>query len=200
MPNTLTTPSTAVRQVFADAMDALDRADSSSARVRAAAESLHAIGFHGVNITLRDASFNVTLSVVVGSANDTMTRNAMEPQPAAVWRRRMTHLERFRVEELYFLDGSDAWVAREFFAVEPTRPALDSRWLPTDLLIGLLRGARQELLGVVTLAAPHDGQRPTADLSRDVASIVRQLASRLAYDALQGLAQRRAERGQLHRV
>jgi len=194
MPNTLTTPSTPVRQVFADAMDALDRADSSSARVRSAAESLHAMGFDGVNITLRDASFNVTLSVVVGSANDTMTRNAMEPLPAAVWRRRMTHLERFRAEDLFFLDGSDAWVSREFFAVEPTPPAPDCRWLPTDLLIGLLRGAHQELLGVVTLAAPHDGQRPGAEFARDVASVVRQLASRLAYDALQALAQRRAER------
>ena len=180
---------------LADVLDAIDLADSPATRVQAAADALAAMGFRRVVISLRDASLNVTLSVSAGSADPTAIAGyAMQSLPGAVWRRRFTQLERFRVGELFLLDGSDPWVAREFFAAEPS-PRGDGRtWLPTDLMIAPLYGAEHDLLGIVKLAAPCDGRRATESKRRDVASLVRHLAARLAYDALQGLARRRSER------
>jgi PAS domain S-box-containing protein len=119
---------------------------------------------------------------------------ALQPLPGAVWRRRLVHLTRFRVGDLHVLDGSDPWVAREFFGVEEVPKGDGTAWLPTDLLLGLLRGADNELLGIVKLAAPLDGRRPSESLQRDLGAIMRHLASRIAYDSLRGLAQQRAER------
>ena len=181
--------------MLSDALDAIDRADSSAARVRAAAEALHAMGFERVLITLRDASLNVTLAVSAGSSDPTgVTGHALQPLPGAVWRRRLSQLERFRVGELYLLDGGDAWVSREFFAADPSPRGDGLSWLPTDLMLGPLYGAERELLGIVKMSAPRDGRRPTEARRRDIASLVRHLGARLAYDALRTLAQRRAER------
>ncbi|MEQ1691138.1 MAG: PAS domain S-box protein [Gemmatimonas sp.] len=193
-PSLDTHPSAAVL-TLADALDALDRADSPPTRVRAAADALVAMGFDRVVITLRDASLNVTMTVSAGAADPTgVTGYALQPLPGAVWRRRFTQLDRFRVGELFLLDGSDPWVAREFFAAEAS-PRSDGRtWLATDLVLGALYGAERELLGIVKLAAPRDGRRPSESKRRDLASLVRHLAARLAYDALRGLAQRRSER------
>lgn len=184
-----------VSPALADALDAIDRADTSAARVRAAADALHAMGFDRVVITLRDASLNVTMSVAAGhSASAGITDFALQPLPGAVWRRRLAQLDRFRVGELFLLDGSDEWVSREFFAADPSPRGDGNTWLPTDLVLGALYGAERELLGLVKLATPRDGRRPSEARRRNVSSLVRHLASRLAYDALRTLAQRRSER------
>ena len=180
---------------LADALDAIDRADSPAARVRVAAETLYAMGFDRVVITLRDASLNVTSSFSAGRTEPAgIADHALQPLPGAVWRRRLSQLERFRVGELFLLDGSDEWVAREFFAADPSPRGDGHTWLPTDLVLGALYGAERELLGIVKLASPRDGRRPSEARRRDVSSLVRHLAARLGYDALRTLAQRRAER------
>lgn len=195
MSHTLDTHPHVVTEALADALDAIDRADSSAGRVRAAADALHAMGFERVVITLRDASLNVTLSVSAGSSDPSgITTYSLQPLPGAVWRRRLPQLERFRVGELYLLDGGDAWVAREFFGTEAASRSDGFSWLSTDLMLGVLNGADGELLGIVKLATPRDGRRPTDGKRRDIASLVRHLSARLAYDALRSLAQRRAER------
>ncbi|MBC8088423.1 MAG: GAF domain-containing protein [Phycisphaerae bacterium] len=177
---------------LADALDAIDRAGSSPGRVKAAADGLAAYGFDRVLITLRDAALSQTLSMIAG--DDQSCHESLQPLPGVVWRRRLTGIERFRVGDVYVLDGSDAWVAREFFgapAVERSDPA---EWLPTDLIVGLVRGADAELLGIAKLAAPRDGQQPHLSCTRDIGAILRHLGARLAYDNLRGVAQRRAER------
>lgn len=177
---------------LADALDAIDRAASPHARVRAAAESLAAYGFDQVLITLRDASLSPTLSVSAG--DDREMNEALQPLPGVVWRRRLSGIERFRVGDLYALDGSDAWVAREFFGQPPLERDQASSWLPTDLLVGLIRGADNELLGITKLAAPRDGLHPDVACTRDISGILRHLGARLAHDHLRAVAERRAER------
>ncbi len=195
MSHTIVTPSVAVIPTLDEILGGIDKADSSAGRVHAAAAALHALGFERVLITLRDASLNVTLTVTAGSPEVALGSSyALQPLPGAVWRRRLAQLDRFRVGELYLLDGADAWVAREFFAHEPSARSDRESWLKTDLILALLYGANSELLGIVKMAAPRDGRRPHEALRRDIASITRHLAARIGYDALQGLAQRRAER------
>lgn len=178
-----------------ESLDAIDRAESTAARVQVAAGLLHGIAFDRVTISLRDASLNPIIVVHVGQPDtDAPGGPALKPLPGAVWRRRLVHLERFRVDDLYVLDGSDAWVAREFFGVEPPASAADDRWLPTDLVVVLLRGGDGDLLGFVKLSAPRDGRRPSEPVRRDVSAISRHLAARLAYDALRELADKRHKR------
>lgn len=195
MSPTLPPPSSLSAPSLTESLDAIDRAESTAARVHVTAALLHDMGFDRVVITLRDASLN-PISVVRAGLPETasLTGLALKPLPGAVWRRRLSHLERFRVGDLHLLDGSDAWVSREFFGAEP-HPAGDGHtWLPTDLIVALLRGSDGELLGIVKLAGPRDGRRPSEVRRRDISAITRHLAARVAYDALRALAEQRHER------
>lgn len=177
---------------LAEALDAIDRSSSSAARVQVACDALHRFGFGSATITLRDGALSPTLAVTAGVVPDGDGAHAL---PGVVWRRRLGLLDRFRVGDLYLLDGTDAWVAREFFGCEPRPAPSDSAsWLPTDLVLGLIRGAEGELLGIVKLAAPIDGRRPGEARLREVGSLVRHLGARLAHDTLRAVAERRAER------
>ncbi|MEO7363447.1 MAG: GAF domain-containing protein, partial [Gemmatimonadaceae bacterium] len=178
---------------LADALDAVDRADSPAARVTAAAEALAAFGFDGVLITLRDAALSPTLEVAAGALRD--GGEALQSLPGVVWRRRLPGLERFRAGNVYMVDGTDAWAAREFFGVAPrTRVDGADSWIETDLLIVLVRGADNELLGIAELTAPRDGRQPSEACRREIGSLMRHLGARLAHENLRAVAERRAER------
>ncbi len=178
---------------LSEALAAIDRAESSADRVRAAARALEAFGFERVVITLRDASLNPTL-VASSMGSDPMQEPSLKPLPGAVWRRRLAGIERYRIDDLYLLDGSDPWVAREFFGTHETVQGDGVEWLATDLLVAILYGAEQELLGIVKLAMPHDRRRPDAEKRRDIGALMRHLGARLAYDAFRDLARKRAAR------
>lgn len=195
MSHTLEPAPPSASQNLSQALDAIDRAESSAARVRVAADVLYGFGFDRIVITLRDASLNATVSVTHGSADMASdAAHALQPLPGAVWRRRLVQLDRFRVGDLYVLDGTDPWVAREFFGTEAGTRETDDSWIPTDLLLGLMRGTEQELLGIVKIAGPRSGVRPSESLLRDLGVMVRHLGARIAYDSLRVLAQQRAER------
>jgi len=176
-------------------LDAIDRAETSGARVQVTAEQLYELGFDRVVITLRDASLNPTVVAHAGTPDvSSLTGLGLKPLPGAVWRRRLSHLERFRVGDLYLLDGSDAWVAREFFGSDPTPAGDGATWLSTDLLVAVMRGPKQEVVGTAKLAGARDGRRPTEHRLRDISTIIRHLTARVAYDALEALALQRHER------
>ncbi len=193
-----TSPTVRAAPSLSDLLDAIDRGATTGARIQIAADLLHSLGFDRVVVSLRDASMHATVVAQAGTPElDSLTGLAPKPLPGAVWRRRLPQLERFRIDDLCLLDGSDPWVAREFFATEPVPAVTDDRWLPTDLLVGVMRGPRQEVLGFIKLAGPRDGRRPNALLRRDLSAIVRHLAARIAFDALEALARQRLERLQL---
>ncbi|MCE2899613.1 MAG: PAS domain S-box protein [Gemmatimonas sp.] len=193
-----TSPTVPAAQPLCDLLDAIDRGETTGARLQIAAELLYGLGFDRVVVTLRDASLNPTVVAQAGvPESESLTGLALKPLPGSVWRRRLPHLERFRVDDLCLLDGSDPWVAREFFAAEPVVVEDPDRWLPTDLIVGVMRGARHDVLGIIKLSGPRDGRRPSALLRRDIGAIMRHLAARIAFDALEALARQRHERLQL---
>ncbi|MEO7521734.1 MAG: PAS domain S-box protein, partial [Gemmatimonas sp.] len=151
-----------------------------------------------VVVSLRDVSLNPTLVATVSDAGGiggrAIASNALKALPGAVWRRTLAAIDRYRVHGLHMLDGSDPWVAREFFGAEVTGRSDGTTWLPTDLLVSLLHGAEGELLGIVKLAAPHDGRRPGQAKRREIEALTRHLSSRLAYDAIRSIAKQRAAR------
>ena len=176
-------------------LDAIDRAESTGARVQIAANALYDLGFDRVVISLHDASLNPTVVAHAGSPDLTsLTGSGLKPLPGAVWRRRLSHLERFRVGDLYLLDGGDPWVAREFFGTEPTPAGDGDGWLATDLLVAVMRGPKGEVVGTMNLAGARDGRRPDERKLGEIEAVVRHLAARVAYDALEALALQRHER------
>lgn len=176
-------------------LDAIDHAGSTGARVQVAADLLHEVGFDRVIISLRDASLNPTILAQAGSPESaSLTGLGLKPLPGAVWRRRLSHLERFRMGDLFLLDGSDEWVAREFFGADATPAGDGAHWLATDLLVAVMRGPKQEVVGTVKLAGARSGYRPNDAQLREISAIVRHLTARVAYDALEALALQRHER------
>lgn len=178
---------------LADAVDTIDRMDTPADRLHAAVQSLVSFGFERVVVTLRDGALSPTLVSAAGA--DVTTMDALRPLPGVVWRRRLPAIERFRIGDLYLLDGSDEWVAREFFgAPSLSRSSGAASWIETDLLIGIVRGASGELLGIAQLAAPRNGLQPDEACLRDVSWLLRHLGARLAHDNLRAVAERRAQR------
>jgi PAS domain S-box-containing protein len=190
------TPSsvTAIRSLHT-MLDAIDRAETNGARVQVTAELLYELGFDRVVITLRDASLNPIVVASAGTPDvSSLTGLGLKPLPGAVWRRRLSHLDRFRVGDLYLLDGSDAWVAREFFGSEASPLGDGQTWLATDLLVAVMRGPAQDVVGTVKLAGARDGRRPSDHRLRDISAVIRHLTARVAYAALEALALQRHER------
>ena len=63
-------PATASEFSLDDALLAVDRAGTSTARLQATVDALHAMGFKRVVATLRDATFSPTMIVKAVSATD----------------------------------------------------------------------------------------------------------------------------------
>ncbi|MEP6763369.1 MAG: GAF domain-containing protein [Gemmatimonadaceae bacterium] len=193
MTENISPPNSIAHSNLARALDAIDRSDSPTGRVKAAADALYAFGFDRVLITLRDSALTPTLAVTAGP--DESANEALLPLPGVVWRKRLSLLDRFRVGDLHVLDGSDAWVAREFFGAHPTPRAIDpTEWLPTDLIVGLIRGTDGDLLGIIKLTSPRDGKCPDERVRQEIGWLVRHLGARIAHDTLRVVANRRAER------
>ena len=177
------------------ALDSIDRADSAVSRVKVAATAFHDFGFERVVITLRDSSLNAMHVETSGNAAiGKDVRHALTPLPGAVWRRRLPAMERYRMDKMFMLDGSDSWVAREFFGAHGNDKGDEESWLENDLIVALLCGAEQEILGIVKLAEPRDGLRPDSRKRSDLCAIIRHLSARLAYDGSREVARKRAAR------
>jgi PAS domain S-box-containing protein len=192
MSSTITPAVVPVLRTLADALDAIDRAGAAS-RLQAAVEAIRDLGFEHVVIALRDETFTATQVAQVHGPG--VPPAFLQAMPGVVWRRRLAMLERHRVGELFLLDGSDPWVAREFFGSDPSPRHPDpERWLPNDLVVAVLRDPVGGLLGTVTIAGPRGGRRPGDAQQREVALVLRHLAARLSLDRLGALADRRAQR------
>lgn len=179
---------------FADALTAVDRAVSTAAQLRVVADTLHEWGFGRVMLVLRDAALGPRQAAIAGNRDPAEAPDAMQALPGVVWRQRLPLLPPFARDGLFLLPGSDPWVAREFWAMEPAAPVDEDAWGPLDLIVGLLIGTSGDLLGTVMLADVDASKRPDRDRWSEVFGLLRHLGHRLAHDALQALASRRADR------
>jgi GAF domain-containing protein len=179
---------------FADALTAVDRAATTAARLRAAADALHAWGFGRVLLTVRDSSLAPRAVAVAGRRERDSAPDAMQPLPGVVWRQRLPLLQPFARDGLFFLPGSDPWVAREFWADAPAQTPAPGEWGALDLIVGLVMGANGDVLGTALLAESDATLRPDRDRWFELFGLLRHLGLRLSHDAVQALAQRRADR------
>ncbi len=194
MPDTIFPTVEVADHGLSTAFDAVDRAATSAARLRAAADALHRWGFGRVMLVLRDAAMAPITIAVAGDTDPTTAPDAMQALPGVIWRQRLPLLAAYCDGEWFRLPGEDEWVAREFWANTPSVRYRADQWLSQDLLVALLKGSDGETLGTVMLANAQHDVRPDLHRANDVYSLLRHLGARLSYDALQLLAQRRAER------
>jgi len=176
-------------------LEEMERADDAAARLDAVVTGLQSMGFGQVVGVLFDAALNPVHTV--GAGREEAKGLPLAPLPGAVWRRRITQLERLGTGDVAQLRGTDAWVAREFFGTEPAAVAEAALWQPTDVLAGVLRGPHQQVLGILLVAHPDDGAQPTTEWMQAFTTVMRLLAARVAYDALDVVARRRQARLQL---
>jgi len=179
---------------FAHALTAVDRAASTAARLRVVADTLHDWGFGRVMLVLRDAALGPRQVAFAGNRDTTQAPDAMQPLPGVVWRQRLPLLQPFARDGMFLLPGSDPWVAREFWAMEPVAPIDAEAWGALDLIVGLLVGTGGDLLGTVVLADADPVRRPDRSRWSEVFGLLRHLGHQLSHDALQALATRRADR------
>lgn len=179
---------------FAAAIDALDRGASPAGRLRAAAEIFHQWGFGHVQIVMRDVNMTPQHFVAAGSRDPDSAPDALQALPGVIWRQRLPLLVPFREGNWYLLPGSDAWVAREFWASAPTPRQAPGEWGPLDLIVSLLEGANKEILGTLILADASAERRPDRQRPLEMFALLRHLGALLSHDLLLALAQRRAAR------
>ncbi len=176
------------------ALDAIDRAPSGSARLRAAADVLHRWGFSRVMAVLRDANLSPLTIATVGDSDPHSAPDALQALPGVIWRQRLPLLAPYAEGCWYRLPGDDAWVAREFWASAPATRFRKNDWTPLDLIVAFIYGSDGETLGTVMLSDVERDQRPDQHRAVEVTALLRHLGGRLSYDTLKVLAQRRAER------
>lgn len=179
---------------FSDALTAVDRAVSTAARLRVVVDTLQEWGCGCVMLVLRDAALGPQQVAIAGRTDPAQAPDALKALPGAVWRQRLPLLQPFARDGLFLLPGSDPWVAREFWAMEPTVAPEADAWGPLDLIVGLLHGTNGELLGTVVLADVDESKRPDRHRWSELFALLRHLGHRLSHDALQALASRRADR------
>ena len=179
---------------FSDVLTAVDRATSPTDAVRVAADALHAWGFGRVMLVLRDAALAPRHIAVAGDPSPEHAPDAMQALPGVVWRQRLPLLPPFARDGLFHLPGHDAWVAREFWALDPTTRGNGDQWGPLDLLIGLIPGPSGDVLGTALLAESDAVRRPDRERASEIHALLRHLGLCLTNASLGALAARRAVR------
>jgi PAS domain S-box-containing protein len=189
--------------VLHEALADVERASTRAERLRVLVDAIRQVGYGRVMLTLRDADLNATMIVCAGlSAGEERFVND-SPAPGHVWQRRLASIERFRISNSYYLDGTDPWVVEEFGRSETSAngallstlaPIGGDGWSPHDTLVVPLRAASGRVIATLVLDDPDDRARPSLTRVRTVELFARQVGAMLAQETLRDLAERRAVR------
>jgi PAS domain S-box-containing protein len=181
-----------------EALAEVERAPTMAERLRVFVEAIRGIGFGRVMLTLRDAQLDATQIVCAGLSPEEERFVNDEPTPGHVWRRRLAEIERFRISNSFYLDGTDPWVIREFGlsgdasgSLRSALPDADADdWSPRDTLIVPLRDAAGNVTATLALDDPDDRARPSLTRVRTVELFAQQVAAILAQAEHHALAER----------
>ncbi|RMF52978.1 MAG: GAF domain-containing protein, partial [Chloroflexota bacterium] len=183
------------------ATNEMQRAPDVPTRLAVIAESIRALGWGRVAVTLRDENFEPLETALAGFTPEEAEKFKRHLLPGAVWAQRIAdpELRNYRVGSAYYLRYSDPWVTENkliagvvgtneegaFSEVATLRlPALSPRpseqWHPLDTLYLPLYGLdRSRLIGIITLDSPADGLAPTESSLRPIELFSAQAAASL---------------------
>ena len=182
-----------------EALAEVERAPTMAERLRVFVEAIRRVGFGRVMLTLRDSELEATQIVCAGLSPEEERFVNDAPTPGRRWRERLAQIERFRISNSYYLDGTDPWVVEEFGlqsatptgALRSTLPDAGTRgWSPRDTLIVPLRDAAGNVTATLALDDPDDRARPSLTRVRTVELFAQQVAAILAQAQHLALAER----------
>ncbi len=194
MPDSCLSVATTSDVALSSALDAIDRAPSALARLRAVVDVLHRWGFGRVMAVLRDPNLSPITTATAGATDADSAPDALQALPGVIWRQRLPLLTAYAEGGWFRLPGDDPWVAREFWASAPVERSHEEDWNELDLIIAVISGSDGETLGTVMLSDASRDRRPDQRCAVETMALLRHLGGRLSYDTLKVLAQRRAER------
>ncbi|MFQ3535289.1 MAG: GAF domain-containing protein, partial [Aggregatilineales bacterium] len=183
------------------ATNEVQRAPDVPTRLAVIAESIRALGWGRVAVTLRDENFEPLETALAGFTPEQADKFRRNLLPGAVWSQRLAdpELRNYRVGSAYYLRYSDPWVTENKLmagvvggdeegipsdASTLRLPALSRRssqeWHPLDTLYLPLYGLdRSRLIGIITLDSPADGLAPTESSLRPLELFSAQAAASL---------------------
>jgi PAS domain S-box-containing protein len=179
----------------------VQRAPDIPTRLLVIAESIRALGWERVAITLRDDDLEPLETSLAGFTPEDAEKFRRNLLPGAVWSQRIADpdLRNYRVGGAYYLRYSDPWVTENKLIAGvvggadedalsgattlrlPTMsPRPSEQWHPLDTLYLPLYGLdRSRLIGIITLDSPSDGLAPTESALRPIELFAVQAASSL---------------------
>jgi PAS domain S-box-containing protein len=183
------------------ATNEVQRAPDVPTRLAVIAESIRALGWGRVAVTLRDENFEPLETALAGFTPEDAEKFRRNLLPGAVWSQRIAdpELRNYRVGSAYYLRYTDPWVTENKLiagvvgggdegtlsdASTLRLPALSLRpseqWHPLDTLYLPLYGLdRSRLIGIITLDSPADGLAPTESALRPIELFSAQAAASL---------------------
>ncbi|PJF31537.1 MAG: hypothetical protein CUN51_04195 [Candidatus Thermofonsia Clade 1 bacterium] len=183
------------------ATNEVQRAPDVPTRLAAIAESIRALGWGRVAVTLRDENFEPLETALAGFTPEDAQKFRRNLLPGAVWAQRLAdpELRNYRVGSAYYLRYSDPWVTENklmagvvgsgegevpsdasTLRLPAFAPHPSEQWHPLDTLYLPLYGLdRSRLIGIITLDSPVDGLAPTESALRPLELFSAQAAASL---------------------
>ena len=160
----------------------VQRARSVSERLQIIADGIRATGWERVLITLRDSNMECTELIASGYSEVEVEALTKQLTPAVVWRARFRDpgFGRTRLGASYYLRYDDPWTIEHVWGgalPDDTVTVEDSAWHPLDEVIVPLYGSERQLIGLIEMAEPSDGKRPTEAALRPIELFASQAAS-----------------------
>ncbi len=150
-------------------------------RLQIVADGIRAAGWDRVLITLRDETLEATALITAGYAEEEVQTLPTTMTPASVWRARFADpgFKALRLSAAYYLRYDNPWVVEHVWGGVPPEhePVTNGEWHPLDLVVMPLYGSSQQIIGLIEMAAPADGVRPTEVTLRPVELFANQAAS-----------------------
>jgi PAS domain S-box-containing protein len=170
----------------------IQRATDVPTRLKVVADSICAVGWGRVAITLRDAKLDPRETITAGFNEEDEAAFRMNVLPGMVWGPRLSDPEfrRLRIGQAYYIRYDSAWVTENkriagisagtsgehFIPTDPAYPP--DKWHPLDTLYLPLYGLdRSRLIGIITMDRPQDGRVPVEDTLRSIELFAAQAAS-----------------------
>ncbi len=162
---------------------ALQQTQQFNDRLHVIARGIHSVGWNRVALTLMDKDMNPGQLVTAGYSDEEKEALQENQIPSGTWQQWLADqgFGNLRVGSSYLLACEHPWVqehAKDYLDGKPDPDADPKAWQPPDQLL-LPMYAGSEIIGVINLRDPVDGQRPDETALRPLELFVQQASSAL---------------------
>ncbi len=176
--------------------DDIQRAADVPGRLQVVAQGIRSAGWGQVHISLRDANMDPTTVIAEGYSETELERLQQNLVPGAALRRWLSDPEFYelRLGTAFYLRHDAPWVIAHLRgSTPPTITAPADRWHPADQVILPIYGTDSNLIGLIGMEGPTNGDAPTEASMRPIALFAGQAANAIETTRLYQETRRAAE-------